>query len=595
LAQGATANWELTMATDQSMSQKLTDDEARGLLVPHESVRDPVQGDIPITALERVIIDTQSFQRLRRLKQLGPTSLVYPGAVHTRFEHSLGTVAKAEELVRIANRNHQIYEQPGLVRIEAYPRLLVRLYALLHDVAHMPFGHTLEDEGNLAPPEWDDKNRVDMWLGDSSEIVLAVRQFLIQSGISPQKARQLLDDVRRYTTHDGDPMPLEFPYVADIVGNTICADLLDYVERDHYFCGLKERCGDRFIRYLAVMSLSEATTEDEKKEGLRSYKEDAKNGKGRVVVLAYRFEQGHGPRAGLKTVPKPEILSEVMDLLRRRYALAEKVFFHRTKIAASAMLISATGRAKDHNWLAAYGQSDEEFVSDLTRNGDSGCSALAEAYRRRKLPQVLYRVPYRPERDFDEESIKLWGSIYPKLRNPIERVRLEREIERYAGLKPGSVIIYCPDRRMNVKRYEVLVQARPEAGVKPLRALLDGTRRQEMDVLNEKFKELWNLLVLVDPELDVSQVADSRVQDLSSLCEALIDFPNAIEGLQTRGRPLRDQIAARVAHEYQEETGSQVTLDVLEELIGVQQREGQYDLMDAMRRYLHSRVAGPDK
>jgi len=99
---------------DTRASTRISDELALRLLAQHEIVRDPVWGDIWITALERAIIDAPAFQRLRLLKQLGPTHLVYPGAVHTRFLHSIGTVHCVEQLIRTANRNHEVYLQGHL-------------------------------------------------------------------------------------------------------------------------------------------------------------------------------------------------------------------------------------------------------------------------------------------------------------------------------------------------------------------------------------------------------------------------------------------------------------------------------------------------
>lgn len=158
-------------------SDPLTPKQASQFLTPHETVRDPVQHDIIITALERRLIDTESFQRLRFLKQLGPTHLVYPGAVHTRFVHSLGTLQVAERLVQTAKTNHSVYQHRHLLDVGPYPHLLIRLTALLHDVAHIPYGHTLEDEGNLFNPEWEDAARADLWLGNKAEVPYSLYSF----------------------------------------------------------------------------------------------------------------------------------------------------------------------------------------------------------------------------------------------------------------------------------------------------------------------------------------------------------------------------------------------------------------------------------
>ena len=68
-------------------------------------LRDPVHGDIELTSEEVRLVDTPEFQRLRGVKQLGTASLVYPGATHTRFEHSIGTLHMAERLLAAVNKH----------------------------------------------------------------------------------------------------------------------------------------------------------------------------------------------------------------------------------------------------------------------------------------------------------------------------------------------------------------------------------------------------------------------------------------------------------------------------------------------------------
>jgi len=117
---------------------------------PHRKyeIRCPVHGFIQIDDWERSIIEQPAFQRLRRIRQLAWTDLVYPGAMHTRFEHSLGVmhtatslydsiVAKSGDLLK----QELAYDQAGLDR----DRRLVRLAALLHDVGHAPFSHSSEE------------------------------------------------------------------------------------------------------------------------------------------------------------------------------------------------------------------------------------------------------------------------------------------------------------------------------------------------------------------------------------------------------------------------------------------------------------------
>ena len=167
-------------------------------------IRDAVHGDIRFDALEMAVVDTPPVQRLRGIRQLGASHLVYPSAVHTRFEHSLGTAWLAKRLLaELAERGTPLPPED---------QVAVPLAALLHDVTHVPFGHTFEDERRLFGRHDEDEHRLDHFL---SEPTLA--SALARSGVG-QRVRQLL------TERSG--------VAAEVVSGTICADLLDYLRRD---------------------------------------------------------------------------------------------------------------------------------------------------------------------------------------------------------------------------------------------------------------------------------------------------------------------------------------------------------------------------
>ena len=100
-------------------------------------IRDSVYGDIRLNEFEVRIMDMPQFQRLRRIKQLGLISLIYPGATHTRFEHCVGTMTLGSKLA----------EELGLTNDEIE---LIRASGLLHDIGHGPFSHV--SEGVLSFP-----------------------------------------------------------------------------------------------------------------------------------------------------------------------------------------------------------------------------------------------------------------------------------------------------------------------------------------------------------------------------------------------------------------------------------------------------------
>lgn len=119
--------------------------ELRGARHGAELVRIPPEVDVPLTARVRRLIDSAAFRRLSRISQLGLVGLVYPGANHTRHEHSLGVyLAAIEYLERLAS-DDRFAEKVSAGEAEAFLAA-----ALLHDIGHFPFGHPLEDLG-LSP------------------------------------------------------------------------------------------------------------------------------------------------------------------------------------------------------------------------------------------------------------------------------------------------------------------------------------------------------------------------------------------------------------------------------------------------------------
>ena len=103
-------------------------------------IKDPVHGYIKVYEHEKCIVDTPAFQRLRRIKQLPAAHYVYPGAVHSRFSHSLGVMYVAGVFAE------HIYSKLDIERSEKERLYLIaRLLGLLHDIGHGPFSHTFED------------------------------------------------------------------------------------------------------------------------------------------------------------------------------------------------------------------------------------------------------------------------------------------------------------------------------------------------------------------------------------------------------------------------------------------------------------------
>lgn len=156
-------------------------------------VRDPLNGDVRVREAERPVLDSQPVQRLRYVGQIGYAQVVWPGATHTRFVHSVGVL---ETATRIA-------EAVDLPRDEVTN---VRLAALLHDVGHGPFSHVSDHIEN------DDH------------------------AVHEERSCAVVDDLADRFPDDADPARVK-AYVRgeaplDIVAGTIDADRLDYLRRD---------------------------------------------------------------------------------------------------------------------------------------------------------------------------------------------------------------------------------------------------------------------------------------------------------------------------------------------------------------------------
>jgi HD superfamily phosphohydrolase len=110
----------------------------------YNTIRDPVHGFVLLNDLEVEVISSEPFQRLRYIRQLALTYLVYPGAEHSRFSHSLGVMEFASKIYDTLIYKHQHDLKWDKQRI-AKNRQLLRLAALLHDIGHAPFSHASEE------------------------------------------------------------------------------------------------------------------------------------------------------------------------------------------------------------------------------------------------------------------------------------------------------------------------------------------------------------------------------------------------------------------------------------------------------------------
>jgi uncharacterized protein len=203
---------------------------------PHRQyeIRCPVHGFIAINDWEREIISQPAFQRLRRIRQLAWTDLVYPGAMHTRFEHSLGVMHVATQFYdAIVQRSGDLlkselaYNDDGLRR----DRALVRLTALLHDVGHGPFSHAAED---LFPAHTGGKKYEHE---DYSVAVIAEKlRDTIENHPACRNAGLRAEDVTALL--HGSSAAGRSLFWRELITGQIDADRIDYLLRDSHHAGV---------------------------------------------------------------------------------------------------------------------------------------------------------------------------------------------------------------------------------------------------------------------------------------------------------------------------------------------------------------------
>jgi hypothetical protein len=176
----------------------------------HLDIIDPIHGFVRAFGTEIKIIDNPIFQRLRRIKQLSGAHLTYPGAQHTRFEHSLG-------VMHIAGQAAQALEEKGVFAYDDIAN--IRIAALLHDIGHGPFSHLFEEVVQRK------RKRSHELLGRDLILKTEIGDLISESGFNKKFITNLAF---------GDS---KLQFMNEIISGALSADIMDYLLRDGYFTG----------------------------------------------------------------------------------------------------------------------------------------------------------------------------------------------------------------------------------------------------------------------------------------------------------------------------------------------------------------------
>jgi deoxynucleoside triphosphate triphosphohydrolase SAMHD1 len=191
-------------------------------------IYDPIHGFISITSLMKQFINTEEFQRLRDLKQLGATTFVFPSANHTRFEHSIGVSHLAGLMIESLKKN-------GLETITERNIELCRLAGLLHDIGHGPFSHLYDDyvKDSKEP--------------DHEERGCVIIRNMVKKYKIPLKDFEVDDIIKMINPSDDEKFHWKYQIVANKI-NQLDVDKLDYIQRDCFYLGMK--CAGEYSRII---------------------------------------------------------------------------------------------------------------------------------------------------------------------------------------------------------------------------------------------------------------------------------------------------------------------------------------------------------
>jgi len=224
----------------------------------HE-IRDPIHVFVRLDTDERKVLDSRPFQRLRYIHQLATTYLLYPGATHRRFEHSLGVMELASRVFDVITAEENIHDQVRYIMPnkdqKTYWRRVLRMAALCHDLGHLPFSHAAETE--LLPEGWvhermtaeiiRSKEMKGIW---EDELIIPLKtEQIVKVALGPEEAGKLSLELDDWET-----------ILSEIItGDTFGVDRMDYLLRDSLHAGVAYGKFDhyRLIDTLRILPKSE--------------------------------------------------------------------------------------------------------------------------------------------------------------------------------------------------------------------------------------------------------------------------------------------------------------------------------------------------
>lgn len=359
-------------------------------------IHDSIHGSIKFEGITLKLLETPEMQRLNGIKQLGLGYLVFPGANHTRLEHSIGVSYVAERMGRALNLPEEEIT-------------LLKTAGLLHDIGHAPFSHTLEyllhqktgmDHMEITTKIID--GTIDIVGENNLDEGERVYEILDEYSISKDMLKKMIlgkMEKRTDILSMGEKQAyfgFEKNYLINIISGSLDADQIDYLLRDSHYTGVAHGTID-FPRILNTLKIRN----------------------GELMI-------------DKKGVPALE------GMLVARALMYSAVYFHKTNRIGELMISRALEEMGLENWMKIYTLNDGELLSMLINSkGYPREIGLRIKYRKLFKKALIIRREECPEEK--EEEIR-------ELYDLRKRRKVEREIAESSGIPPHYVLIDIPQK-----------------------------------------------------------------------------------------------------------------------------------------------------
>jgi len=375
--------------------------DAAGLpLLPDEqpisTVRDSLYDLIPLGPREEKLIGTPPFLRLQKIKQLGFVYRIWPGATHTRYEHSLGSYYLA---VRALRSLLQRGDDSGLFGVSVSSVQTLVVAALLHDVGHYPFSHTIEELGHPIIAH----EKVGRSIIENSEIATILER---DYHLDPERVADFIDPPKSKS------LPSDDKLLSSLLSGALDVDKLDYLPRDARACNVPYGGVDVARLQLALRIHPDV------------------NGKPRIVVT----HKG---------------ISPLHSLLHARQEMFDNIYWHHTTRAFQVMLMRAVHEALLCGMLRVeqlVGLDDASLLSLLAEEHMPTSSRIL-------VDDLEMRRPYKGV----IEISRLAGRLYNRFDALFWDTQRRRRIEQLLAVELATAL------EIEIADYEVLFDIpRPE-------------------------------------------------------------------------------------------------------------------------------------